>query len=89
MLRSLLVVAPILAAPGFSHADDLTPGLVQNRFVTKQHIIAPTGIAVSPQGVVFVSCDINGTTNTRRNVGKVVRCEDTNDDGVADRSHPG
>ena len=53
--------------------------------MTKEHITAPTGIAVSPEGVVFVSCDINGTTSQRRKVGKVVRCEDTDGDGVADK----
>ncbi|MAT49562.1 MAG: hypothetical protein CMK32_00040, partial [Porticoccaceae bacterium] len=63
----------------------LEPDLVQKRFVTKKHITAPTGISVSPQGVVFVSCDINGTTNQRRKAGKVVRCEDTDGDGAADK----
>ena len=54
MFRSLVVVGLLSGASGSLQADDLKPGLVQNRFVTKEHIIAPTGIAVSPHGVVFV-----------------------------------
>ena len=85
MLRVVLVVLLLACIPRLSQANDPTPGLIQNQFVTKQHITAPTGISVSPQGVVFVSCDINGATNTKRNVGKVVRCEDTDGDGRADK----
>ncbi|MEM7014175.1 MAG: HEAT repeat domain-containing protein, partial [Verrucomicrobiota bacterium] len=75
-------------ATGATEADDEvapTPGLVQSQFVGKKHISAPTGISVSPQGVVFVSCDINGTTTIQSGVGRVVRCEDTDGDGVADK----
>lgn len=68
-----------------SQADEHTLGLVQTQFVANLHITAPTGISVSPLGVVFVSCDVNGVTNTKRNAGKVVRCEDTNGDGRADK----
>ena len=34
---------------------------------------------------MFVSCDVNGNTNRQRGAGKVVRCEDTDGDGKADR----
>ena len=82
---SAATLALLPCAPGILHADDLTPGLIQNRFVTSDHITAPTGLSVSPEGVVFVSCDINGTTNTSLRAGRVVRCEDTDGDGVADK----
>ncbi|MEM7391828.1 MAG: HEAT repeat domain-containing protein, partial [Verrucomicrobiota bacterium] len=59
--------------------------LIQSRYVNEGHLIGPTGISVSPRGVVYVSCDPNATTRTKAKVGKVVRCEDTDDDGVADR----
>ena len=85
MLRYLLLVMLLAGMPSFSYAADSKVGLVQSRFVTSKHITAPTGISVSPHGVVYVSCDPNGTTNTQRNAGKVVRCEDTNDDGIADK----
>ena len=75
----------LLVAPRLSAEEESEPEFVQQRFVTNEHITAPTGVSVSPEGVVFVSCDPNGTTNTRGRVGKVVRCEDTDGDGVADR----
>ncbi len=85
-MRSVFLVILLLSSvAGLSRADDLKPGLVQNQFVSKPHITAPTGISVSPEGVVFVSCDMNGTTNTKRRAGKVVRCEDTDGDGQADK----
>ncbi len=86
MRRPLLLLAVLLCtSANVLHADEVKPGLVQSRFVTSKHITAPTGIAVSPEGVVFVSCDVNGTTNTKRGAGKVVRCEDTDGDGRADK----
>ncbi|MEK6238985.1 MAG: hypothetical protein N2C14_30080 [Planctomycetales bacterium] len=50
-MRFLLVVVLLLGAPRISPADDLKPGLVQNQFVTKEHIIAPTGVVVSPHDI--------------------------------------
>lgn len=85
MNRALVIILLLSCTSEWSLADENTPGLVQKQFVTKPHITAPTGISVSPQGVVFVSCDINGATNTKRNSGKVVRCEDTDGDGQADK----
>jgi glucose/arabinose dehydrogenase len=86
MMRGFLVAVSLLSvAAGFTHAGDLEPGLQQSQFVTKQHISSPTGISVSPQGVAFVSCDPNGLTNDKRGAGRVVRCEDTDGDGRADR----
>ena len=85
MFRSQLALVLLSATSVIGVAEDLAPGLVQNRFATREHIIAPAGISVSPDGVVFVSCDINGVTNTKGKVGKVVRCEDTDGDGAADK----
>lgn len=65
--------------------DEAAPAFVSTRFVAQEHITAPTGISVSPEGVVFVSCDPNGTRNQRQRSGKVVRCEDTDGDGVGDQ----
>lgn len=83
-VRALVAVVLLSGLPGWSHAGGIDQGLKQSQFVTKQHITAPTGIAVSPQGVVFVSCDVNGVTNDKARAGHVVRCEDTDGDGRAD-----
>ena len=79
-----MIVVLASCAAGTLRAENAEPELVQSRFATKDHITAPTGLSVSPRGVVFVSCDPNGITGAKRQVGRVVRCEDTNDDGVAD-----
>ena len=81
-----IVIALVLAASlTISRAEDPDPALTQSRFVTEENITAPTGISVSPNGVVFVSSDPNGTTRQGRKVGKVIRCEDTDGDLLADR----
>ena len=68
-LRFLLVVVigPAAAALlGLRPADGGEPGLTQGRFATAEQVVAPTGISVSPRGVVFVSCDVNGLTDEQR-----------------------
>lgn len=89
-LVSIFYIHPIFSAHQVSKTGKLSEernvkGLKQNIFVDKQHIIAPTGLSVSPEGVVFVSCDRNGASNKEKLIGKVVRCEDTDGDGVADK----
>ena len=82
-LASALLVQFIFL-PIIALAQD-EPQLVQHRFASAPDINAPTGISVSPEGVAFVSCDTNGVTNRKRKVGRVVRCEDTDGDGKADK----
>ena len=65
--------------------NDTGPEVSLSRFAAAPNISAPTGIAVSVDGVAYISCDPNGSTGQRRNAGYVVRCEDTNGDGSADR----
>ncbi|HAD60239.1 MAG TPA: hypothetical protein DCG12_13425 [Planctomycetaceae bacterium] len=81
-ISALAAVSSLLSTVA---ADETTQEFNQTRFVTSEHISAPTGLSVSPEGVVFVSCDENGAHGTRRNIGKVIRCEDTDRDGVADQ----
>ena len=57
----------------------------KTRFVDKDQINAPTGMAVSPEGVVYISSDPNGARSGLEGVGKVYRCEDSTGDGVADK----
>lgn len=44
----------------------------------------PTGMAVSPNGEVYVSVDLNSSLDRKPNRGKIIRCVDTDGDGVAD-----
>ncbi len=82
LMRAVLT---FLMLYGSLRAEEKVSKFVRTRFATSEHITAPTGISVSPEGVAFVSCDPNGMTNHRQKVGKVVRCEDTDGDGVADK----
>lgn len=45
----------------------------------------PTGMAVSPNGVAYVSVDLNSSLDRKPNRGKIIRCVDTDGDGIADR----
>ena len=45
----------------------------------------PTCLAAAPSGELFVGIDENGSLGAAANRGRVLRCVDTNDDGVADK----
>jgi hypothetical protein len=62
LLRFLLFVLSSSALLGLRPADGGEPGLTQGRFATAEQVVAPTGISVSPRGVVFV----NGLTDEQR-----------------------
>ena len=69
---------------GLLNANDFDK-LHRTRFVDKDKINAPTGMAVSPEGVVYVASDPNGARSGLEGVGKVYRCEDSTGDGIADK----
>ncbi len=62
----------------------LPPGFQLTRFAGPPEITYPTGVAVSPEGEVFVSVDLNSSLDQQPNRGKIVRCLDTDHDGHAD-----
>jgi putative heme-binding domain-containing protein len=53
-------------------------------FAAPPDVSYPTCIAASPDGVLFVGVDLNGSLGAKENKGKVVRCVDTDNDGKAD-----
>ena len=53
-------------------------------FAAPTNISYPTCIAAAPTGEVFVGVDQNGSLDAKPNRGWVVRCVDTNGDGIAD-----
>lgn len=61
------------------------PGFQKTLFSAPPDISYPTCIAAPPGGPVFVGVDQNSSLDTQANRGWVVRCVDTNGDGVADR----
>ena len=44
----------------------------------------PAAITVAPNGDVYVSSDQNGSLGKKENMGRIIRCRDTDNDGKAD-----
>lgn len=44
----------------------------------------PAAITVAPNGDVYVSSDQNGSLGKQKDMGRIIRCRDTNNDGKAD-----
>ena len=61
------------------------PGFRKTLFAAPPDISYPTCIAAQPGGPVFVGVDQNSSLDTQTNRGWVVRCFDTDGDGVADK----
>jgi putative heme-binding domain-containing protein len=61
------------------------PGFEKTLFAGPPDISYPTCIAAVPTGEVFVGVDQNGSLDTQPDRGFVVRCLDTDGDGVADK----
>ena len=65
--------------------DKVPPGFEKTYFAGPPDISYPTCISAAPTGEVFVGVDQNGSIDQQTNRGWVVRCLDTNGDGVADQ----
>ena len=78
LLSFTLLFSSLLSASDFRQMKKI-------RFVDQNKINAPTGMAVSPEGVVYVASDPNGARSGLKGIGKVFRCEDTTGDGQADK----
>ncbi|MDB6109464.1 MAG: heme-binding protein [Pedosphaera sp.] len=61
------------------------PGFEATIFAAPPDISYPTCIAAVPTGEVFVGVDQNGSLDAKPDRGFVVRCQDTDGDGVADK----
>jgi putative heme-binding domain-containing protein len=61
------------------------PGFRVTKFAGPPDISYPTCLAAAPTGELFVGVDQNGSLDTKPDRGWVVRCVDTNGDGVADK----
>jgi len=60
-------------------------GYTATLFAGPPDISYPTCIAASPDGILFVGVDLNGSLGAKPQKGKVVRCIDTDNDGKADK----
>ncbi|HEY7156584.1 MAG TPA: HEAT repeat domain-containing protein [Gemmataceae bacterium] len=69
------LLATVKAPPGF----DVT------LFAAPPRVAYPTCLCATPDGVVFVGIDQNGSLGAKAKRGHVLRCLDTDGDGVADK----
>jgi putative membrane-bound dehydrogenase-like protein len=61
------------------------PGFEVTAFASPPDVRYPTCLAASPEGVVFVGIDENGSLDAKAGRGRVVRCIDSDGDGKADK----
>jgi len=60
------------------------PGFGVTLFAAPPHITYPVCLASDLEGTVYVGVDLNGSLDKQPGRGRVVRCRDTDHDGVAD-----
>ena len=59
-------------------------GFETTAFAGPPNVNYPTCLSATPDGVLFVGCDENGSLDAKANRGRIVRCIDKDGDGVAD-----
>ena len=59
-------------------------GFEATLFAAPPDVNYPTCVATTPEGVVYVGVDENGSLDRKPNRGRIVRCQDTDGDGKAD-----
>ena len=63
----------------------LPKGFKANIFAQPPNVTFPVGVAASPEGDLYVSVDKNSSLSTLPNKGSIIKCSDTDGDGVADK----
>jgi putative heme-binding domain-containing protein len=79
--RLLLLLPPALAGQLFAVPE----GFVMRPFAGPPEVDYPTAVMAAANGDVYVSCDRNGSLGRENNMGRIVRCRDTDGDGKADQ----
>src|SRR6187200_1590737 len=62
-------------------------GFTASIFAMPPDISYPTCLCAAPNGDIYVGIDLNGSLGKRKGQGKIVRCVDTDNDGIADEFH--
>ena len=85
-MRKILPFVSLLSALGLSQSVFGMPeGFKMVTFAKPPQVTYPTGVAASGNGDVYVSVDLNSSLDQKANRGKIVKCVDTDGDGVADK----
>lgn len=82
LITPALIAVPMLLA---SQAIALDAAFQINEFAGPPNANYPTAISAAPNGDVYVSSDRNGSLGHAKNMGKIVLCRDTDNDGKADK----
>ncbi len=61
------------------------PGWLVTLFASPTNVGYPTCLSTAPNGDLYVGIDENGSLDAKPNRGRVVRCTDTDGDGIADK----
>ena len=86
MMRKILSVISLLSTLGLSQDATAQPkGFKVVTFAKPPQVNYPTGVAASGNGDVYVSVDLNSSIDQKANRGKIVKCTDTDGDGLADK----
>ncbi len=85
-MRKILPFVSLLSALGLSQSVFAMPeGFKMVTFAKPPQVTYPTGVAASGNGDVYVSVDLNSSLDQKANGGKIVKCVDTDGDGVANK----
>ena len=85
-MSKILPFVSLLSALGLSQSVFGMPkGFKVVTFAKPPQVTYPTGVAASGNGDVYVSVDLNSSLDQKANRGKIVKCVDTDGDGVADK----
>ncbi len=85
-MSKILPFVSLLSALGLSQSVFGMPkGFKMVTFAKPPQVTYPTGVAASGNGDVYVSVDLNSSIDQKANRGKIVKCVDTDGDGVADK----
>ena len=85
-MSKILPFVSLLSALGLSQAAHAVPeGFKVVTFAKPPQVTYPSGVAASGNGDVYVSVDLNSSLDQKANRGKIVKCVDTDGDGVADK----
>ncbi len=89
--RFLSVFAILTAIAGSASAAELPtpvkapPGWKVTLYAAPTNVSYPTCLSTAPEGDLYIGIDENGSIDSKTGRGRVVRCTDTDGDGVADK----
>ncbi len=85
MCLTLMLAAAACFAAEVPKSVKVPVGWKVTMFAAQPDVGYPTCLSTSPNGDLYVGIDENGSIDAKPNRGRVVRCTDTDGDGVADK----